>query len=266
MLEWILALIFFVAFIVTWLRLRELRRVFQAELSRRVAEIQLQLAQEAAAKLEAERQRLERMFEEWKQKEMGNAVQVELEKWRQEMEREIRRDAIKSSITTLLGKVSEQIAPLFMIMKLGLDPRDLRFIGSPVDYIAFKGLSNGSPEKVLFIEVKASQSGALTDRERLVKSLIDNKRVEWVTFNIRSEVEKAFERAEDILVGADHKLMTSEADGKPLERTNTAGRHHDLDFYEWLAREFQLSREDFDKLTDDTKALLKREYDSSRRV
>ncbi|MCF8884444.1 MAG: endonuclease, partial [Aigarchaeota archaeon] len=130
-----------------------MRKVFQIELSRKVAEIQLQLTQEAVAKLEKEREQLAKTFEqkleEWKQKEIENTVKVELEKWRQEMEKEIRRDAIKSSITTLLGKVGEHIAPLYMIRELDVDPRDLRFIGTPVDYIAFKGLSSGNPEKIL---------------------------------------------------------------------------------------------------------------------
>ena len=86
------------------------------------------------------------------------------------MEKEIRRDAIRGSITTLLGRVGEQIAPIYMMRELGVDPRDLRFIGTPIDFIAFKGLSDGKPEKIIFIEVKASQSGTLTRKERYVKS------------------------------------------------------------------------------------------------
>jgi len=57
-------------------------------------------------------------------------VKVELERWRQEKEKEIRRDAIKGSITTLLKKVGEHIAPLYMLRELGIDPRDLRLIGT----------------------------------------------------------------------------------------------------------------------------------------
>jgi len=61
---------------------------------------------------------------------MEGVVKVELETWRQEKEKEIRRDAIKGSITTLLGKVGEHIAPLYMLRELRIDPRDLRFIGT----------------------------------------------------------------------------------------------------------------------------------------
>lgn len=265
-LSWILVLILFIALIVTLARLRGLRRVFQAEVSRRVAEIQLQLAREAGAKLEEERERLmkvfEQRFEEWRQKEMGNAVKVELEKWRQEVEKEIRRDAIKGSITTLLGKVGEQIAPLYMIRELDIDPRDLRFIGTPVDYIAFKGLSNGNPEKILFIEVKASQSGALTERERYVKSLVDAKRVEWITFNIRKEVEKAFERVEKELVVVEAKPEAGKVVEKAVEQATASS--WDDEFYEWLVKEFQITRDEYEKLDRDVKELLRREYKSSK--
>ena len=62
--SWVLVLILFIALIITLSRLRALRNVFQAELSRRVAEIQLQLAQQAGAKLEEEREKLMRTFEQ----------------------------------------------------------------------------------------------------------------------------------------------------------------------------------------------------------
>lgn len=258
--SWLLVLILFVALVVALARLRGLRRVFQAELSRRVAEIQLQLAREAGAKLEEEREKLMKMFEqrfeEWKQKELEDAVKVEVEKWKQEVEKEIRRDAIKSSITTLIGKVGEQIAPLYMIRELDVDPRDLRFIGTPVDYIAFKGLSNGNPEKILFIEVKTSQSGALTEREKHVKSLVEAKKVEWIIFNIRKEVEKAFERVEKELAVAVAKPEVE----KPIERVSPPSE--DDEFYEWLVSEFQITREECDELDEEMKKLLRREYES----
>jgi len=265
-LSWVLVLILFVSLIVTLARLRALRNVFQSELSRRVAEIQLQLEQQADAELEKERERLMRMFEqrfeEWKQKEMENAVKVELEKWRQEMEKEIRQDAIKGSVTTLLGKVGEQIAPLYMMKELGVSPRDLRFIGTPIDFIAFKGLSEGKPEKIIFIEVKASQSGSLTEKEKHVKSLVEAKQVEWITFNIRKEVEKAFEEAEKALaVEAKPVSEVEKSIEKPIKQVMELKED---EFYEWLVEEFQITREEYEKLDADVKELLKKEFEEMK--
>ena len=266
--SWVLVLILFIALIVTLARLRGLRNVFQAELSRRVAEIQLQLTLQAGAKLEEEKEKLMRMFEqrfeEWKQKEMENAVKVELEKWKQEMEKEIRRDAIKGSITTLLGRVSEQIAPLYMMKELGVSPKDLRFIGTPIDFIAFKGLSDGKPEKIIFIEVKASQTGSLTEKERYVKSLVEAKQVEWITFNIRKEVEKAFEEAgKAIAVEVKSMKEAEKLTEKPVELVIESEGN---EFYEWLVEEFQITREEYEKLDADAKELLKKEFEEMKRT
>jgi len=228
----VLVLILFIALIITLSRLRALRNVFQAELSRRVAEIQLQLAQQAGAKLEEER--------------------------------EIRRDAIKGSITTLLGRVGEQIAPLYMMKELGVSPRDLRFIGTPIDFIAFKGLSEGKPEKIIFIEVKASQSGSLTEKEKYVKSLVEAKQVEWITFNIRKEVEKAFEEAERALaVEAKPMSEVEKPVEKPIEQVT---EWEEDEFYEWLVEEFQITREEYEKLDADVKELLKKEFEEVKRA
>ncbi len=46
---------------------------------------------------------------------------------------------------TILGKIAEHIVPFIIMSRLGINPRDLRFLGTPVDYIAFKGLSEGNP-------------------------------------------------------------------------------------------------------------------------
>lgn len=263
---WLLIVVLFLGLIISLIKLKELRKAFQIELSRKVAEIRLQLTQESMAKLEREREQLLKMFEqrleEWKRKEMENAVKVELEKWAQKMEDEIRRDAIKKSITTLLGKVSEHIAPLYMARELDIDPRDLRFIGTPVDYIAFKGLSSGNPEKILFIEVKASQSGTLTERERSIRTLIESKKVEWITFNIRKEVEKAFEIIERELTTINVKPEIEKPPEKPTQQIGAMGE--DDEFYEWLVSEFQITREEYEELDNELKSFLRREYESSR--
>lgn len=54
----------------------------------------------------------------------------------------------------------------------GINPRDLRFIGMPIDFIAFNDLSDGDPREVLFIEVKSGRSIQLTERERAVRKVV----------------------------------------------------------------------------------------------
>jgi predicted Holliday junction resolvase-like endonuclease len=66
---------------------------------------------------------------------------------------------------------------------LDIDPKDIRFLGTPIDLIVFKGL-NGSGEEVeiVFIEVKTGRS-VLSPREKAVKKTVEEKRVSWRVFN-----------------------------------------------------------------------------------
>jgi predicted Holliday junction resolvase-like endonuclease len=101
---------------------------------------------------------------------------VKLKEWILEKDGEIRGDAVKRSRVVLGGKFLEQLAPFLPGFKY--DPTDARFIGSPVDFVVFDGLSKGEPGKVVFIEVKSGQS-RLSKIERKVKEAVKGKRVEW---------------------------------------------------------------------------------------
>jgi predicted Holliday junction resolvase-like endonuclease len=64
-----------------------------------------------------------------------------------------------------------------------LDPKDIRFLGTPIDLIAFKGLNNSVEEiEIVFIEVKTG-GAVLSARERAVKKAVEQKRVSWRVFN-----------------------------------------------------------------------------------
>lgn len=134
------------------------------------------------------------MFNEWREKylseekerirkEVEEKYKVLYEKWRAEAEEAIRRDAVKRSEAVVKGRVAEQLAPIYIFKSLKINPKDLRFIGSPVDYVAFKGLSDGSPSEVVFIEVKTGKS-SLSKKERDVKRLVESRKVRWLTIRI----------------------------------------------------------------------------------
>ena len=95
-----------------------------------------------------------------------------------------RNDAVKRSRAVIGGQVTEQLAPLFPDFPARYD--EVKFIGKPVDFIAFKGLEescdNGEKchvHEVLFIEVKTGNS-ALSTRERAIKQAVDEGRVRYV--------------------------------------------------------------------------------------
>ncbi len=96
--------------------------------------------------------------------------------WLAGKEREIRQDAAKRSRSVLGGLFSEQLAPYLPGFRH--DPTEARFIGSPVDFIVFKGLASGKPGEIIFVEVKKGES-TLSKTERLLKETIEKRNVRW---------------------------------------------------------------------------------------
>jgi predicted Holliday junction resolvase-like endonuclease len=98
-----------------------------------------------------------------------------------------RKDAVKRSRSTLSGQVQEHLVPLFPELLSRFNPRDVRFLGAPLDLIVFDGLHENDVRRVVFVEVKTGNSD-LQQRERLVRDAIKAGRVEYELLRPRSEV------------------------------------------------------------------------------
>ncbi len=96
--------------------------------------------------------------------------------WKAKHTSAIRQDAVQRSQAVTVGKVSEQLVPL--LPGFNYNPKDVRFLGSPVDLVVFDGLNDGAVRQVVFIEVKTG-AAALSSRERQVRDAILEKRVRW---------------------------------------------------------------------------------------
>jgi predicted Holliday junction resolvase-like endonuclease len=96
--------------------------------------------------------------------------------WKAKHTSAIRQDAVQRSQAVTVGKVSEQLVPLLPGFRF--NPKDVRFLGSPVDLVVFDGLNDGTVRQVVFIEVKTGAAG-LSSRERQVRDAILEKRVSW---------------------------------------------------------------------------------------
>jgi predicted Holliday junction resolvase-like endonuclease len=88
-------------------------------------------------------------------------------------EKSIREDAIKRSKSVMLGKMWEQIVPHYRPSDFTFIPSDARFLGSPIDFIVFKGSSESEIEEVIFLEIKTSKS-RLNSQQVKLKKLIDS--------------------------------------------------------------------------------------------
>jgi len=101
--------------------------------------------------------------------------------WRAKYTRAIRLDAVQRSQAVISGKAHEQLLP--HLPGFSFNPRDVRFLGSPVDFVVFDGLAEGRLTRVVFLEVKTGRGG-LNGRERQLREAIQSRRVEWVEWRI----------------------------------------------------------------------------------
>ena len=84
----------------------------------------------------------------------------------------------KRSLSSLYGKITEQFAPF--MERYPHNPKNFRFIGSPIDGIQFED------DKIIFVEFKSSNS-KLTEGQKKMKEIVENKKVEWFEFDVKWE-------------------------------------------------------------------------------
>ena len=83
----------------------------------------------------------------------------------------------KSSQSVKYGKMSEQWIPLSE--QFPFDSHQFRFLGSPIDGVAFE------EDQIVFCEFKANTS-QLSDKQKKIKKLVEEKKVSWLELNSRS--------------------------------------------------------------------------------
>jgi predicted Holliday junction resolvase-like endonuclease len=98
----------------------------------------------------------------------------------------IRQDAVQRSQAITAGKVHEQLVAY--LPDFPYNPKDVRFLGSPVDLIVFDGLADGRLRSIVFVEVKTGGS-TLTTRERWVREAIQHGEVEWAELRVPRPAE-----------------------------------------------------------------------------
>ncbi|KAF5087689.1 Holliday junction resolvase-like protein [Methanoculleus horonobensis] len=152
----------------------------------RYSRIQGQVEQNAREIFETWRRGEREDIEAWKERELrrlsDEKARILFDAWRQEEEGNIRTDAVRRSQSVTRGKVTECLIPYFP--DFPYNPKDARFLGTPVDLIVFDGLSDADEvEKVVFVEIKTGKAANLSKRERAVRECIKAGRVQYSTIH-----------------------------------------------------------------------------------
>jgi predicted Holliday junction resolvase-like endonuclease len=138
-------------------------------------------------------------FNSWRQNEVEQIrareaqaaaanASLDLELWKAQHTQEIRRDAIRKSDSVTVGKITEHLVPY--LSDFEFNPKDARFLGSPVDFIVFDGLSEGEVRRIHFVEIKTGKS-TLNTRERRVRDAVQAGQVEWSEIRLAIPVVEA---------------------------------------------------------------------------
>jgi predicted Holliday junction resolvase-like endonuclease len=133
-------------------------------------------------------------FDKWKKSgeeqlrketyELANKeYELKLQKWISEKEDEVRKDAAERSRRVVDGKVNEQFSPF--LEEFDFDPKDARFLGNPIDFVVFDGLTQTDDIKnIIFVEVKTGKS-QLTVRQKKIKDAISEGKIVWKEIRIK---------------------------------------------------------------------------------
>ena len=102
-----------------------------------------------------------------------------------------RKQSVKQSRSTLKGQMAEQMAP--MLPGFDYSPADSKFLGDPIDYVIFKGMTEardggGSFEdlEVVLIDVKYGKA-QLTAAQRAISQAVEAGRVRFEVVRIDAE-------------------------------------------------------------------------------
>ena len=82
----------------------------------------------------------------------------------------------KKSSEVRLGHIAETLAPF--LDQFEFDPETCTFMGRPIDYISF------GDDEITFIEVKSGKS-QLSSKQRLIRDLVNDKKVAWKEVRIK---------------------------------------------------------------------------------
>ena len=83
---------------------------------------------------------------------------------------------LKRSQSVKYGQLTEQWIPF--LKDFPFNSQNFRFIGKPIDGVVF------DDDKIVFVEFKTNKSN-LSEIQRKIKKLVDEKKVEWFEFHIK---------------------------------------------------------------------------------
>jgi predicted Holliday junction resolvase-like endonuclease len=94
----------------------------------------------------------------------------ELEQEYSDLLARIQQGAPKKSLEVILGKVAEKVVPVMQGFPYEIG--DCRFLGEPIDYVVFDGLTKSKVNEIFFVDVKTGDA-QLNMHQRQIKEAVE---------------------------------------------------------------------------------------------
>lgn len=190
-----IGLSFAIFFLLVFFNEKERRRLEMEKINliRRIEELEISFQERLKFELERYKKEDRKTLEEEVREKLKREYELLLENWKKEEEKAIIEKTLKDYGSYITKKIGERIAPLYTFYKYNIDPLDIRFIGCPIDYIAFKGLESKDYDnlEVYFISVKTNKNKRFqNEREIAIKRAVEEKRVKWLDVEMTQFLDK----------------------------------------------------------------------------
>ncbi len=102
---------------------------------------------------------------------IARSIRRRVARWQAEEEARIADEAERRSEAVLTGRIGEQFAPLWLDFPFA--PSDVRFIGSPIDFIVFDGCTDvrigraTNLREIVFVDIKTGKARLNTIQRRI---------------------------------------------------------------------------------------------------
>ena len=109
------------------------------------------------------------------------------ERWRRARAAEVAAESVARSEAVLRGRVTEQLAPL--LGGFAFAAADARFLGSPIDFVVFDGLSDvvdgraARLRRIVLVDVKTGRA-TLNTVQRRVRACVEDGGVTWYRMEV----------------------------------------------------------------------------------
>lgn len=176
---------FLIFLVLVFFNEKERRRLEMEKLNliRRIEDLEVSYQERLNYEIERYKNSDRKVLAEEIREQLKKEFETKLEEWKKREEKAIIEKTLKDYGSYITKKIGEKIAPLYTFYKYNIDPMDIRFIGCPIDYIAFKGLENKDYDnlEVYFISVKTLDNKRFSnEKEKAIKKAIENKNVKWL--------------------------------------------------------------------------------------